>query len=160
MKNQIVNEVQIPRFKRILHSLATRVPKILLQQIDEVFPSLKNSAVSVTHCCSTCLLSGWFARKSENSFNLETIRYKLLILKYYLKLLFYITFPTIYSTYYILSVESSSLFYTQIFPVCMCCLQHQLWLFIQKIINSVPHLQNKHINHQLYIINSHHAIAK
>jgi hypothetical protein len=37
------------RFKKILHSLATRVPKIILQRVEEVYPALKESLVSVVY---------------------------------------------------------------------------------------------------------------
>jgi hypothetical protein len=41
---------QVLNLKEILHSLATRVPKIILQRVEEIFPSLKESVVSVYPC--------------------------------------------------------------------------------------------------------------
>jgi len=35
-----------PRLQKILHSLATRVPKIILQRAEDIFPSLYTSLVS------------------------------------------------------------------------------------------------------------------
>jgi hypothetical protein len=35
-----------PRLQKILHSLATRVPKIVLQRAEDIFPSLHTSLVS------------------------------------------------------------------------------------------------------------------
>jgi hypothetical protein len=32
---------------KILHSLATRVPKIIIQRVEETFPSLKENLVSI-----------------------------------------------------------------------------------------------------------------
>ena len=35
-----------PRLQQILHSLATRVPKIVLHRAEDIFPSLHTSLVS------------------------------------------------------------------------------------------------------------------
>jgi hypothetical protein len=37
--------------EQILQSLATRVPKIILQRVEEIFPPLKESLVSVLCLC-------------------------------------------------------------------------------------------------------------
>jgi hypothetical protein len=42
-------EERLARLRRTLHSLATRVPKIILTRVDLKFPALKNKAVSVMH---------------------------------------------------------------------------------------------------------------
>jgi hypothetical protein len=42
-------EERLARLRRMLHSLATRVPKIILTRVDWTFPVLKNKAVSVMH---------------------------------------------------------------------------------------------------------------
>jgi hypothetical protein len=42
-------EERLARLRRTLHSLATRVPKIILTPVDWIFPVLKIKAVSVTH---------------------------------------------------------------------------------------------------------------
>jgi hypothetical protein len=42
-------EERLARLRRTLHSLATRVPKIILTRVDRTFPVLKNQAVSVMH---------------------------------------------------------------------------------------------------------------
>jgi hypothetical protein len=34
-----------------MHSLATRVPKIILQRVEEEYPALKESLVSVVYFC-------------------------------------------------------------------------------------------------------------
>jgi hypothetical protein len=39
-------EERLARLRRTLHSLATRVPKIILTPVDWTFPVLKNKAVS------------------------------------------------------------------------------------------------------------------
>jgi len=36
----------LPRLQRILHSLATRVPRIVLYRAEDIFPSLHTSLVS------------------------------------------------------------------------------------------------------------------
>jgi hypothetical protein len=40
-------EERLSRLRRVLHSLATRVPKIILTRVECTFPVLKNQAVSV-----------------------------------------------------------------------------------------------------------------
>jgi hypothetical protein len=40
-------EEQDLNWKKILHSLATRVPKIIIQRAEEIFPSLKENLVSI-----------------------------------------------------------------------------------------------------------------
>jgi hypothetical protein len=40
-------EERLARLRRTLHSLATRVPKVILKRVDCTFPVLKNRAVSV-----------------------------------------------------------------------------------------------------------------
>jgi hypothetical protein len=42
-------EERLARLRRMLHSLATRVPKIILTRVDWIFPVPKNKAVSVIH---------------------------------------------------------------------------------------------------------------
>jgi hypothetical protein len=42
-------EGRLARLRRSLHSLATRVPKIILTRVDWTFPVLKGKAVSVMH---------------------------------------------------------------------------------------------------------------
>jgi hypothetical protein len=42
-------EERLAGLRRTLHSLATRVPKIILKRVDSTFPILKNNAVSVMH---------------------------------------------------------------------------------------------------------------
>jgi hypothetical protein len=42
-------EERLARLRRTLHSLATRVPKVILTLVDWTFPVLKNKAVSVMH---------------------------------------------------------------------------------------------------------------
>jgi hypothetical protein len=42
-------EERFVRLRRTLHSLATRVPKIILTRVDWTFPVLKNKTVSVMH---------------------------------------------------------------------------------------------------------------
>jgi hypothetical protein len=37
--------------QRILWSLKTRVPKIMLQRVEEIYPLLKERLVSVWHLC-------------------------------------------------------------------------------------------------------------
>jgi hypothetical protein len=41
---------RVPNLPKILQSLATRVPKIVLQRVEEIFPSLKETLVSVYAC--------------------------------------------------------------------------------------------------------------
>jgi hypothetical protein len=43
------DEERLARLRRTLHSLATRVPKIILKRVDSTLPVLKNNAVSVMH---------------------------------------------------------------------------------------------------------------
>jgi hypothetical protein len=40
-------EERLARLRRMLHSLATRVPKIILKRVDSTFPALKIKTVSV-----------------------------------------------------------------------------------------------------------------
>ena len=40
-----------PRLQKILHSLATRVPKIVLNRAEDIFPSLHTSSVSDEVLC-------------------------------------------------------------------------------------------------------------
>jgi hypothetical protein len=40
-------EERLARLRRVLHSLATRVPKVILNRVECTFPVLKNQAVSV-----------------------------------------------------------------------------------------------------------------
>jgi hypothetical protein len=40
-------EEQDLNLKKILHSLATRVPKIIIQRVEEIFPSLKENLASI-----------------------------------------------------------------------------------------------------------------
>jgi hypothetical protein len=47
------------RLKKILHSLATRVPKIILQRV-EVYPALKESLVSVVYFVNQKIFSDGF----------------------------------------------------------------------------------------------------
>jgi hypothetical protein len=42
-------EGRLARLRRTLHSLATRVPKIILTRVDWTLPVLKNKAISVMH---------------------------------------------------------------------------------------------------------------
>jgi hypothetical protein len=42
-------EERLARLRRTLHSLATRVPKIILKRVESTFPVLKKKAVSVMH---------------------------------------------------------------------------------------------------------------
>jgi type II secretory pathway component PulJ len=42
-------EERLARLRRVLHSLATRVPKVILTRVECTFPVLKNQAVSVKH---------------------------------------------------------------------------------------------------------------
>jgi hypothetical protein len=42
-------EERLARLRRVLHSLATRVPKVILTRVESTFPVLKNQAVSVKH---------------------------------------------------------------------------------------------------------------
>jgi hypothetical protein len=48
------------RLKKILHSLATRVPKIILQRVEEVYPALKESLVSVVYFVNQKIFSDGF----------------------------------------------------------------------------------------------------
>jgi hypothetical protein len=40
-----------PRLQKILHSLATRVPKVLLQRAEDIFPALNTSLVRNLWLC-------------------------------------------------------------------------------------------------------------
>jgi hypothetical protein len=40
-----------PRLQKILHSLATRVPKVILQRAEVIFPALNTSLVSNQWLC-------------------------------------------------------------------------------------------------------------
>jgi hypothetical protein len=42
----------ISTLQKHLQSLATRVPKIILQRVDEIWPALKESTVSVLCMCA------------------------------------------------------------------------------------------------------------
>jgi hypothetical protein len=42
-----MSDEHILSLKKVLHSLATRVPKIILQRVEEVYPALNESLVSV-----------------------------------------------------------------------------------------------------------------
>jgi hypothetical protein len=42
-----MDEEYLSRLLKIQHYLATRVPRIVLQRVDEIFPCLKESVVSV-----------------------------------------------------------------------------------------------------------------
>jgi hypothetical protein len=42
-------EGRLARLRRTLHSLATRVPKVILTRVDRTFPVLKRKTVSVMH---------------------------------------------------------------------------------------------------------------
>jgi hypothetical protein len=60
-----MSEERLGRLQRILHSLATRVPRVLLQRVEEMFPSLRETMVSVL-----CL----FAQDRVFSFSSEDIQ--------------------------------------------------------------------------------------
>jgi hypothetical protein len=42
-------EERLSELRRVLHSLATRVPKVILTRVECIFPVLKIRAVSVKH---------------------------------------------------------------------------------------------------------------
>jgi hypothetical protein len=48
-RSMTIEERRLARLRRTLHSLATRVPKIILTRVDRTFPVLKGKAVSVMH---------------------------------------------------------------------------------------------------------------
>jgi hypothetical protein len=49
LRSMTSEEERLERLRRTLHSLANRIPKIILTRVDWTFPVLKNKAVSVTH---------------------------------------------------------------------------------------------------------------
>jgi hypothetical protein len=46
-----MSDEHLVRLRKISHSLATRVPKIILQRVEEVYPAVKESLVSVVYFC-------------------------------------------------------------------------------------------------------------
>jgi len=54
-----------PRLQKILHSLATRVPKVVLHRAEDIFPALNTSLVSVCGCvCSKVQCALFFMQLS------------------------------------------------------------------------------------------------
>jgi hypothetical protein len=54
-----LEEEHFLELRRVLHSLATRVPKVILKRIECTFPVLKNRAVSVKHSVMINLILDW-----------------------------------------------------------------------------------------------------
>jgi hypothetical protein len=47
---------QVSRLEKILHSLATRVARIVLQRVEETFPAVRERMVSVCGCVHRTIL--------------------------------------------------------------------------------------------------------
>jgi hypothetical protein len=52
-QQSIMSDERLLSLKKILHFLATRVPKIILQRVEEEYPALKESLVSVVYFCES-----------------------------------------------------------------------------------------------------------
>jgi hypothetical protein len=61
----MVLKEQVLNLPKILYHLVTREPKIILQRVEEIFPSLKETLVSAKICVCVCACERAHARACE-----------------------------------------------------------------------------------------------